>query len=470
MEGDLYIGGPVIALGYVNRPDLTAERFIADPFGGVPGQRIYRTGDRASFFPDGNICFLGRADGQVKVRGFRIELGEIEYALGRHPAVRQGIAITRRDSVGDLRLVSYVLPDLDTVESVVAADEQVREWQEIYDQGYLEVTDQDFGDDFNLWVSSYTGEPIPVGQMREWQDAAVDRILGFTPRRVLEVGAGTGLLLARVAGSVEAYWATDFSEPVIERLGRQVTEAGWAERVRLLCRRADDLDGIPRIFDTVVLNSVVQYFPNERYLEQVLDGVWAMLEPGGRLVLGDIRRARSLRAFQVAVQQAKHGNLPPAQLRSAVEQGLLLEKELVIDPEWFHRWAERAGAAGVDVRLKEGAFQNELTRHRYEVVVHKPGTTEAAGLRGGCRPAPGVERRPGRPGRAHPHAGRAGGAHRRIPNARVAQEVAAARRPGAGGVRAADVGAGGPARGGDLGRPAGLVDRADLVRKRRRPV
>jgi amino acid adenylation domain-containing protein len=377
VEGDLYIGGPVIALGYVNRPDLTAERFVADPFGDEPGRRIYRTGDRACFFPDGNICFLGRADGQVKVRGFRIELGEIEHALSRHPAVRQAVAITRRDSAGDLRLVSYVLPDPNTVESVVAADEQVREWQEIYDQGYLEVTDEDLGEDFNLWVSSYTGEPIPVDQMRAWQDAAVDRILGFTPRRVLELGAGTGLLLARIAGSVETYWATDFSEPVVERLGRQVAEAGWAERVRLLCRRADDLDGIPQTFDTVVLNSVAQYFPNERYLEQVLDGAWRLLEPGGRLVLGDIRRARSLRAFQVAVQQAKHGDVPAAQLRGAVDQALLLEKELVVDPDWFHRWAERAGAAGVDVRLKDGAYENELTRHRYEVVVHKPGADPA---------------------------------------------------------------------------------------------
>ena len=375
VEGDLYIGGPVIALEYVNRPGLTSERFVADPFGDLPGRRIYRTGDRASFYPNGDICFLGRADGQVKVRGFRIELGEIEHALSGHPAVRQAVAVTRRDSSGDLRRVGYVVPDLAEVESAVAVDRQVEEWQEIYDQGYGQDADRPFGDDFSLWVSSYTGEPIPVEQMQAWRDAALDRVVAFSPRRVLEIGAGTGLLLARIAGDTQAYWATDFSEPVIERLGRQVANAGWAERVRLLCRRADDLSGLPHNFDTVVLNSVVQYFPNARYLEHVLDSAWELLEPGGRLVLGDVRRARSLRAFQTSVQRAKRPDASPAQLRAAVEQAILLEKELVIDPEWFHRWAEHAGAAGVDVRLKDGAHHNELTRHRYEVVLHKPGTS-----------------------------------------------------------------------------------------------
>lgn len=428
VEGDLYIGGPVIALQYVNRPDLTAERFVADPFGDLPGRRIYRTGDRASFFPNGDICFLGRADGQVKVRGFRIELGEVEHALSGHPAVRQAVAVTRRDSSGDLRLVGYVVPDLAEVESVVAADRQVEEWQEIYDQGYGEEADLPFGEDFSLWVSSYTGEPIPVGQMRVWQDTAVGRVVGFSPRRVLELGAGTGLLLARIAGDTQEYWATDLSEPVIERLGRQVANAGWAERVRLLCRRADDLSGLPPTFDTVVLNSVVQYFPNARYLEQVLDGVWELLEPGGRLVLGDVRRARSLCAFQVSVQRARRPDASPAQLRAAVEQAILLEKELVIDPDWFHRWAERAGAAGVDVRLKDGAYHNELTRHRYEVVLHKPGASTVR-----VDAVPVLEWDGDLDGLAGRVRGLDGTATRvtGIPNARLLEEAAAARELGA---------------------------------------
>ncbi|MFJ6666550.1 amino acid adenylation domain-containing protein [Streptomyces sp. NPDC091383] len=429
-EGDLYIGGPVTALGYVDRPGLTAERFVADPFGPVGGRRIYRTGDRASFFPDGTICFLGRADGQVKVRGFRIELGEVQHALGQHPAVRQAIALTRRDAADDLRLVAYVLPDPDAMGSVVAADEQVGEWQEIYDQGYLDGAEREFGDDFAMWVSSYTGEPIALDRMRAWRDAAVARILGLGPRRVLEIGAGTGLLLARIAGQVESYVATDFSGPVLERLGAQLAGAGLDGRVRLMCRRADELDDIPGTFDTIVLNSVAQYFPDEDYLTQVLDGAWEKVEPGGRLVLGDLRRARSLRAFQLAVQRAKRGDIPPAQLRGAVEQALLLEKELVVDPEWFHRWAETAGAAGVDVRLKDGAYHNELTRHRYEVVLHKPGDPAGPPREVGAVPALEWDgelsalaarvRALGAPAVRLTH----------IPNARIVEEVAAARELG----------------------------------------
>src|SRR6185369_13894716 len=95
--------------GYLNRPDLTAERFIPDPFSAEHGMRIYRSGDLARYLPDGNIEFVGRIDEQVKLRGFRIELGEIEAAINQHSSVRESVVVAREDAHGDKWLVAYVV-------------------------------------------------------------------------------------------------------------------------------------------------------------------------------------------------------------------------------------------------------------------------------------------------------------------------------------------------------------------------
>jgi amino acid adenylation domain-containing protein len=110
VPGELLIGGDGLANGYLDRSELTAEKFIADPFSGKAGARLYRTGDLARYLPDGTIECLGRIDHQVKVRGFRIELGEIETALGQHPGVRENVIVAREDAPGQKRLVAYVSP------------------------------------------------------------------------------------------------------------------------------------------------------------------------------------------------------------------------------------------------------------------------------------------------------------------------------------------------------------------------
>jgi amino acid adenylation domain-containing protein len=108
VTGELYIGGVGVGRGYLNRPELTAERFLPDPFSRDPRARLYRTGDLARFRPDGNIDYLGRIDNQVKIRGFRIELGEIEAALLSYPGVTGAVVVAQNTAAGDKRLVGYV--------------------------------------------------------------------------------------------------------------------------------------------------------------------------------------------------------------------------------------------------------------------------------------------------------------------------------------------------------------------------
>jgi len=110
LPGEIYIGGAGLSRGYLNRPDLTAERFVPDPFSSEPGARLYRTGDLARYRANGDIEFVGRIDYQVKIRGFRVEPGEVEAALVQNPAIREAVVMAREDTPGVKRLVAYIVP------------------------------------------------------------------------------------------------------------------------------------------------------------------------------------------------------------------------------------------------------------------------------------------------------------------------------------------------------------------------
>ncbi|WP_319458352.1 amino acid adenylation domain-containing protein, partial [Mycobacterium sp. RTGN4] len=373
MVGELYLGGPALARGYVGRPELTADRFVANPFG-APGARMYRSGDLVRWGADGQLEYLGRADAQIKLRGQRIELGEIENTLLACPQVT-GAAVAVHHGEAAEHLIAYVgLAHTSTADHDA---EVVGQWQQIYDQLYdaeVEVEVADFGSDFRGWNSSYTGEPIPLEQMQEWRAATVDRILALAPRRVLELGVGSGLLLARVAPQCVQYWGTDFSAPTIRTLGAAVTGQPWGDRVRLATQPAHVTDGLPRgHFDTIIVNSVVQYFPSADYLGEVIDTAMELLAPGGALFLGDVRNHGLQGAFQTGVALAHVGPGAEAdEVRQRVQHAMLGEPELLLAPEFFTTWAaEHASVAGVDVAVKRGHADNELSRYRYDVTLYK---------------------------------------------------------------------------------------------------
>ncbi|MDF5729296.1 MAG: amino acid adenylation domain-containing protein [Rhizonema sp. PD38] len=377
VPGELHIGGDGLARGYLNRPSGTAEKFIPNPFSNKPNARLYKSGDLARYLPNGEIEYLGRIDHQVKVRGFRIELGEIEAILAQHPTVKESAVIPREDVPGDKRLVAYVVPNSNAAFALNQESdvEQIAQWQTIWDTNYSQPAAEP-DPTFNIigWRDSYTGQPIPEQQMREWLDTTVERILSWQPNRVLEIGFGTGMLLFQIASHCSYYLGTDISREALHYVEQQLEKLdGTWSQVSLWHRAADNFEGIePSSFDTVIINSVIQLFPSMNYLFSVLEKAVGVVKSGGIVFVGDVRSLPLLFAFYADIELNKApAELSREDLRQYVQNNINREEQLVIDPAFFIALKQLIPSIShVQIQIKRGRYHNELTKFRYDVILH----------------------------------------------------------------------------------------------------
>lgn len=316
-------------------------------------------------------------------------LAEIERVLAEHPAVAQAVVQTDSASAAP-HIVAYVVPVPGVVDG--KRGELVGAWQQLFEFIYCRPKPgQAVG--FRGWNSAYTGAPLPDEHMREWVDRTVERLQSLGLRRVLELGCGTGLLLERLAPACERYVGTDFSAQVLRELRKRVAAAPSLRHVELLHRGADDVSGlVPGSFDTVILNSVVQYFPSVNYLMEVLTRAAGLLTPTGVLFVGDVRSLPLLRTLHCSIElQRSDPALPVGTLAQAVRRRDHEERELVLAPAFFSRVASQLSPdTSACVLLKRGRHDTEMNRFRYDVILHRfPAPTD------GVRP---IERNGNDPG------------------------------------------------------------------------
>jgi ubiquinone/menaquinone biosynthesis C-methylase UbiE len=309
---------------------------------------------------------------------FRLQ--ELEATLLAHPGVRQAAAVFRADgSAGKLNLVVYIVPDENYIIRVLADPEnqqkRIHNRRKTFDLAQLGKQASTFEPGFNIagWNSSYTRMPIPADQMREWVDVTVQEILSLQPREILEIGCGTGLLLLRIARGVIRYVGIDFAPMVLETLRQEMLEMGgdW-NSVTLLERSAANFEGFgDDSFDTVILNSVLQYFPSATWLIKVLEEVCRVVKPGGRIFVGDVRNLALLDLYAASVELYRApSNMMLAELRQRALRRTEFEEELVISPAFFLALQKRIPKIStIEVRPKRGRFDNELTRFRFNATL-----------------------------------------------------------------------------------------------------
>ncbi len=411
--GELYVSGACLAKGYHNYSGERQNAFIRSHSdstekngsgkNSLPGNTVwFATGDLAKMDAGGQVYHFGRKDRQLKIRGMRIEPDEIQSVLETHPLVREARVIgvnggipqpqsapgqssttsgsSRQNTRQDTRLAAYIIPQSEEADAGSQADHErcMRQWEALYDSMYSVVRSQgDILDNFFIWQSIYTGTAIPQNEMSEWLDCTLESINRLQPKTVLEIGCGQGFLLMNLAQQCQCYVGTDISAEALrcleELLSKRHESEGRKLPVELVHAEATQLPDIePGKFDTAVVNSVVQYFPDHTYLKNTIVKALPLLGKNAKFFLGDIRNFSALNVFHTAVQfYQSPEDLSIRKFLDNVYAKKRMENELLVAPLFWHNLRQLSGRiVHAEVSPKVCESDNEVTQFRYDVVLH----------------------------------------------------------------------------------------------------
>jgi amino acid adenylation domain-containing protein len=317
VPGELYLAGAGVARGYLGRADVTAEKFVPDPFSDEAGARLYRTGDRVRRRADGELEFLGRIDSQVKIRGFRIELGEVEAALLEHDSVREAVVAVRDDSGGQKRLVAYVVPEPESSAELWPSIGEYHVFDEMIYQGLTHDT---------LRNARY---------LRALQRHAPGKV-------VLDVGTGMDAILARLAVQAGArhVYAVELLERSFLAARARIRELGLEDRITVIHSDARTVE-LPEPAD-VCVSEIVEAIAGGEGAAHILNGVQRLMAPGAVMIPGLTQTCMAAASLPEPIRRA------PAFSRSGAH--------------YMERiWEEVGHPCDVRLSIKDFPWQNRLT-------------------------------------------------------------------------------------------------------------
>jgi 2-polyprenyl-3-methyl-5-hydroxy-6-metoxy-1,4-benzoquinol methylase/acyl carrier protein len=338
---------------------------------------MYLTGDLVSWMSDGNLRYHGRKDEQLKVRGYRVEPGEIEFTLRKSGLILDCSVINIKNTKEDSSLICFYVPNkerfVDFEEKLI--EENLNGWKLLNNENYF-TSNETTLNRFSGWNNSYNGNQFSEAEMSEWLFDIIRLIKLNKIGNVLEIGCGSGLIVTSIAQEAVSYLATDIAEESLNVVQKAIIDGGYDyTKFELRQSPAHDIskENVNRKFDTIIINSVIQYFPDITYLREVLINMLCLLEPGGRLIIGDVLNYNLLNCFKTDLLINRlTSETTVNELQSLLELEIQNEEELAISPQYFVRlFKELDEGLNCQVFMKTGGSHNELNKYRYNIIVSR---------------------------------------------------------------------------------------------------